>query len=618
MKWLLLLFVLTSTLTILAQGKVLQNIEGKLLDRETTTAIPFAKIYNKTTKLGTITNDEGYFKISVSGPNDDILISQIGYKNQNLLYDLKNTFQSVYLDANLQLIQEMIATPGGNYYLYVLVQKCRLNTNKVRNEGKAYYGLNTYIDTNQIELVEGFYNYTSYGYDMGKIDLKAGRLAIRPVNQEMFLSLESSKAIVQLKLFQENSYFPRNPFDMKIRNMKKNFYLNLKSKYVLDNKDSVYIIDYIPKDTSGAFFSGSIWINKSKNQVLKVTTNCQDCSNYPFLPIFPFDKIKRLDMNISKTFMESKGKMCFNHVDFQYDIEYKSLIRDTNFLYSKQAVDTLNDSLFQLLHIQTKAVLYSYDQNSTFYLPKFNFDEEMGDYRKINGMPHNSFFWENNTEDRVNDQKSKNELFFTDSSSIKDKELFNISYFGSKQGSWVLWYKEWSKNRIRFRNISGNEQASDDFKTKPTAPIIQSEKYEFEIQLFADINRYGDSINILTAAIFDPFKSYYYLPMTMATHCFINMYFDLHEIARAELQNALENDPDNFGEVYANFINNFKKTKRQFFKEVERGTNEREMNTWNSHIIKKLGIDNMALFDPFPAEPDNSDDKSKGANTFEK
>jgi|TARA_R110000737_G_scaffold122420_1_gene154344 hypothetical protein len=615
MKWIFLIFVLTSTSIILGQEK----IEGILLDRQTNQVIPFAKIYNLSAKLGTITNDEGYFKIDVSSANDVILITQIGYKKQNLLFDLKKDFQTVYLDANLQLIQEMIASPRDNSYLYELVQKCRLNTNKIKNEGKAYYGLNTFIDTNQIEFIEGFYNYSSIGYDMGKIDLKAGRLAIQPFDEKMFMSLESSKAIVQLKLFENNTYFPENPFDMKVREMKKHFYLNLKSKYLLDNKDSVYIVNYIPKDTSGNYFFGSVWINKSKNQVLKVTTNCADCGKYPFLPIFPVDEIKRLDMNITKTFIETNGKMCFNHVDFQYDMKYRSVIRDTNFLYTSQLNNKYNDSLCQILDIKTKAVLYSYDQEKTFLLPKFNFDQNVSDYRKINALPHNSFFWKNNTEDRVNSQKSKNELFFEDSSSIKDKELFNTRFYGSaKYSSSINWYKEWSKNRIRFKNMSEiqDERAGDIFKIKSETPVTQSEKYELEIQLFADINIYNDSIHILTAAIFDPFKSYYYLPMDMGTHCFINMYFDLHEIARRELQIALENDPENFEEIYTKFINNFKKTKRKFFSVVERGTKEKEMNNWNSYILQKLGIDNLALFNPFPTELENSVNKPKGANTF--
>jgi hypothetical protein len=596
MKWLFLFFFFTTTVVILAQENVKETIKGKLIDRQTTSAIPFSKIYNKTTQEGTITNDKGYFKIGVSGANDVIFITQIGYKHQNLLYDLKINFQTVYLDVNLQLIDEMIARPRNISYLCQLIQKCRLKENKMENSGKAYYELKSYIDTNQIELVEGFYNYTSIGYDMGNIALKAGRLAIRPDEGRMFMSLESSKALTQLKLFKANNYFPIGPFDMKARLMEKKFYMSLQYKYLLENKDSVYVIDYIPKDTTGNYFEGTIWINKSNEQVLKVTTNCKACATHPFLPIFPIDKILQLDMSITKTFSESNGKMCFNHVDFQYDIAYKSRIRDTNFHYTENQEAKESDSLFKFYTVKTEAVLYSYDQKKQFQLPIFSFANNTDDYRKIDGLPYSSFFWENNNEDRINNEKDKNQLFFSDGSSIGNNELFNTYFYGSEHQGFIFSFKPWSKNRIRFRNISEKEN------NRPLQVETNSQKYNLVIQLSADINTYNDSTDIITSAVFDPFTSYYKLPMNMATHCFINMYFDLHEIARRDLHRELENNPDKFDETYQEFVSNFEKSKSLYLSQTERGTNEKAMIVWNEFIRQRLSINNINLFNPFPKE----------------
>jgi hypothetical protein len=571
-------------------------MEGQLLDASTEEALPFAKIYNKTTKTGTITDNDGYFKIGVQNSEDEILISQVGYKSQNMLYDLSSDFQKIYLDARLQLIQEMIATPRDISYLCELIQKCRSNTNKVKNNGKAYYGLKTYIDSSQIELIEGFYNYTSTGYDMEKIELKAGRLAIRPDEGRMFMSMESSKAITQLSLFNDNPYFPDSPFDMKARHMQKKFFMTLKYKYLLDNNDSVYVIEYLPKDTIGTAFEGTIWINKTKFQVLKVTTNCTDCANYPFLPIFPVDEIRSLNMSITKTFTETNGKMCFNHIDFQYDIDYKSRIRDTNFIYTNLTNEILPDSLFQFFSVRTNAVLYSYDQKNQFQLPKFHFLPGTSDYRKISGLPYNSFFWKYNNEDRVNNEKEKNQLFFTDSSSIDNKALFNSYFYGSQDQGFIFTYKTWSKNRIRFRNTHEIQ------KDNPKNPVTISEKYNLSIQLFADVNTYMGESNVITAAIFDPYESYYNLPMDMATHCFINLYFDLHEIARRDLQRELEKNPANFENIYLEFMTNFEKSKSLFLYQTERGTNEKYMRIWNDFIREKLRIDNVDLFNPFQKE----------------
>ncbi|MGJ8660868.1 MAG: carboxypeptidase-like regulatory domain-containing protein [Bacteroidota bacterium] len=588
MKWIILLFVLLTSFCNLAQEKII----GKLLDRQTNNPIPFAKIYNNTTKEGTITNEEGFFKIGVKDANDEILISQIGYKTQPLIFDLKITSQTVYLDANLQILDEVIAKPRDISYLCNLIKKCRSNEKNIKKSGKAYYELTSYIDTHQIELVEGFYNYTSSGYDLGNIEMKEGRLSIHPDDGRMFMSMESSKAITQLKLFEENPYFPFSPFDMKSREMEKKFYLTLRYKYLLENLDSIYVIDYFPKDTTGEYFEGTIWINKSNYQVLKVISNCQACSIHPFLPIFPTDEIRRLDMNITKTFIESNGKMCFNHVDFQYDISYKSRARDSNFVL----LNNSNDSLYTYYDVKTKAVLYSYDQKNEFSLPKFQYTDGTSDYRKISALPYNSFFWENNNEARINDEKDKNQLFFADVNSIGNSELFTLNFNKTGYGGFIYTYKIWSKNRIQFRNSAENK--TDD----PKKPITNLEKYNLVIQFFADKNTYNDSINILTAAIFDPYQSYYHLEMDMATHCFINMYFDIHEIGRQELQKKLEANPENFDLIYTSFLTDFNNTKKSFLKQVERGTNRQGMELWNSYVVENLRIDNLGLFNPFPEE----------------
>lgn len=588
----------------MAQEKSPFILEGKLLDATSKSPIPFAKIVNKTFRTSTISNETGYFKLEVSGANDEIIVSQIGYTTQNVMYDVSIPFQLVYLEAHIQLIQEMIAMPRDISYLCHLIQKCRLSAGTEKNNGKAYYELKTYIDSSQIELIEGFYNYASVGYDVRQLDLKAGRLAIQPENGKMFMSFESSKAISQMKLFQHNDYFPMGPFEMKAREIQKKYYLNLTNKYVLDNRDSVYVIEYRPKDTTGAFFTGTIWLNKSRFQILKVTTNCTDCANYPFVPIFPVDKILKLDLHITKTFQENKGKMCFNHVDFQYNLDYKSIRRDSTFFYHQPITDSTPDSLLEIFQIKTNAVLYSCDFHSQFNLPKFKFGENVSDYRKINGLPYDSFFWENNTENRVNAQKKSNQLFFTDSSSVRDKELFNFYFYGKHKLAFIYWYREWSNNRIRFRNVSETEMEPDlnPSAAKPMAPILNVDKYDLVVQLFADRSTYNDSTHVITATIFDPFESYYNLPMDMATHCFINMYFDLHEIARRELQQALEKDLEHFDEIYNQFMKKFEKTKRQFLNDVERGTKEEKMITWNHFICAQLGIDNLDLFNPFPKE----------------
>lgn len=80
------------------------------------------------------------------------------------------------------------------------------------------------------------------------------------------------------------------------------------------------------------------------------------------------------------------------------------------------------------------------------------------------------------------------------------------------------------------------------------------------------------------------------------------MCFDLCEIERRKLENELKScmkDVKQFDKIYQDLETRFQFQKTQYFKEVDRGTNEQEMKKWNDYIDEALEINNIALFKPF-------------------
>ena len=131
------------------------------------------------------------------------------------------------------------------------------------------------------------------------------------------------------------------------------------------------------------------------------------------------------------------------------------------------------------------------------------------------------------------------------------------------------------------------------------------DQYDLVVKIYVDINSYKDSTNILTSTIFDPYESYYYLPMDSKTHCFVNLYFDLCEIERRKLEESLRAEKNNIhriNEVYNNFLKEFEDKKYSYFKATQRGTNESEMQKYNTIVNEQLGIDNIKLFEPYKSE----------------
>jgi CarboxypepD_reg-like domain len=583
MKLKLTFLILVIAQFVFGQGGNI-TIEGRILDKTTQAPVPYANIFNRTLQKGTISNDEGYFRLEMKGVRDSILISFIGYKAQYINLQEHTKSYTVLMEESALLLGQVVVTPKLNAYLFELVANCKKNPSKVRKSAKAYYELKSYRDTAQVELVEGFYNIGIHGYDIDRLQLKAGRLAMQPLGNRYFASMESSMAITLSKLMEKNPSYPTSPLDLTRKAMMKNYYLYLGKKYLSEGADSVYVIDFEPIARTGRFYEGTIWVNKTKNNVLKINLRCKDCKQHPFLPMFPTDSISNVSLNITMTFTPVDGGMVFNHVDFIYAIKYKSR--------PGQAHE-------QIFTVKTQAVLYAFDFTQQFELPKIEYASNTfrgRDYRLINAMPYNDFFWENNDEYKLNERNNLNKNFFESPASLTNKIIFKQSSQFKRTGLLEHPFVHWSSNRVKFREVVED--------TSQTGPLggFNSEKYKLAVKIFVDINRYNDSTDIRTATIFDPYESYYYLPIDNKAMCFINLFFDFCEINRRKLEaslKAVRHDPEQLKAVQAAFDIDFEAQKKEILKTMEHGTKEAEVLKWNDYVRGQLGIDNALIFKPF-------------------
>lgn len=583
MKFALLLLLVISGSFAFAQELNEIEIEGKVLSAETNEPLPYLQIYNRTTKKGTISNADGYFRISISSISDSILITELGYKRQLVALKTDIKYYLVYIEPAEVALEEVLITPKDDSYLFEMIRKCKKNESSGSNTAKAYYELKSYQDTTQIELVEGFYNATLNGSDVADLHLKAGRLAIQPYENRLFTSQASSRAITQLKLAEENDYFPKTPISVSKREAEKKFYLTLDYSYLDEKNDSIYVIHYGPKKGSEDCFSGDLWMNITHYRLEKITMNCSNCSVHPFLPLFPVDSISNVDLSITKSFIPIDGKMLFNNVHFTYSVDYKSRAGKTEEMsYS----------------IKTNAILYAYDFKNAFTLPKFTLLSNIDDYRKINAFPYNDFFWKFNDEYRLNDSENRNEQFFSNPESVTNATFFKpqggAEFTGNKKrGFFEHPFVHWSTNRIVLKEMIA------DSATLNTVNGIKAEMYHLDVKVFADLDSYSDSTVLLTETIIDPYTTYYYLPMDNTGNCFVNMYFDLCEIERRKWVASLnpnELSASLYEEKYAEFNTRLEKQQQLFLKETERGTNRKQFEKWNALIKEELQIDNMDLF----------------------
>src|SRR5690606_468454 len=110
-----------------------------------------------------------------------------------------------------------------------------------------YFELKTFIDSQQTELLEAYYNLNLIDYNIKKLHLKAGRFALKEVNQTNFISIESSRAIVLLNLYSRNQYYPFSPTEFNKKKLHRNFRITLEKRYFDNEQNTIYVLNYFPR-----------------------------------------------------------------------------------------------------------------------------------------------------------------------------------------------------------------------------------------------------------------------------------------------------------------------------------------------------------------------------------
>lgn len=567
------------------------NVQGQLIDGQTKAYLPYAHVYNLRTKTGSVTDENGFFGFEGSRLGDTLSVSFIGYHSKNIIINSDEYLTIELKENNLQL-SELTLEYDNSDYLYELISDCRKNKSKVKAEGKAYYELHSYRGNNQVELVESFYNAEITGYDLKNLKLKVGRLGVQvDENGGTLASLESSKAILRLKLIEDSENFYENPLQLSYRQLKKYYDLNVFKTYK-ENTDEMMVIRFLPKSEKFDVFSGMVWVNKTTKQVHKMSLECEDCRKHPFIVTANNDrKIDHMDLEIIKTFEPKDGGMVLNHIDFKYTMSY----------LSRQ----------NKMQARTQVLVHIYNFDETFNLPfynSFNEPRHNQDYREIGEAPYNSFFWENHDEFSVFDKGNENKTYFNHPNTIQGEQyLHQFRISGGKESEFFEHPSfTWSKKRLRFAEARKEDSTKVNFDDKTYKYYggdyngqFKSDMYKFYGKIYLDRNEYKNQIHITLESIFDSSRSYYKLPVDWKVQVFVNMYFDLVEIEKRKLEeliNQSDKTIETINTLYTASEFRLNETHKRYLKEMRRGEDREAMEKWSKHILNELKINNMEAF----------------------
>lgn len=103
------------TTTMAQTEKGLSSAEGWVIDDITSQALPYVNIYFQNTSIGTISDEDGKYKIKTRNHNDTLVFSMMGYHDVKVFVEHGKKYSLIVrLEEDTQLLDEVVISPTEN------------------------------------------------------------------------------------------------------------------------------------------------------------------------------------------------------------------------------------------------------------------------------------------------------------------------------------------------------------------------------------------------------------------------------------------------------------------------------------------------------------------------
>lgn len=536
----------------------------KIIGEDTKGPIKYCLVISGMTKETYLSNTVGIVKISDVFETDTLTFIRFGYKRiSKAVSDIIKT-NEIYLPlASQDDLDNSVSTTEIELYSYVREASKKLWKKPVTN-CRTYLDFTTSMDGIDIEMSRFYYNTLLQGSKILNITLKSGRVGLVS-NKNGFANLTPSLALLKFSPVHDSRVFPFTPLQSGLDGDALDLW-NFKQIDARMGK-GVIGIKFTPKNPNDDnLFRGEIWINKTNHEIQNLKLTIPDARIHPFVSGIS-DSIAHVSIETNYHFTDyesTEGLLDF--IDYAYSLDY---IPQKEFpSISKR--------------ITTKGVLHFYDIDNPFFIPKLKYTEDLDDYLKAAIFPFDSYFWENTSglvlceeqKEKLNDiltsgigynySNSKNEA------ALKDKLIKQYSVIYDKNS-----YLDLDPNII-----------SDSIRA------------DLSVYLYLDINTYNHLITHQTLTILDHLKTRFSLEYSKQNLVFQNIYFDLCEIVRLNLDEKLSilNSVEEMNQAHEAALQDIHSITAKFKSETNYGADIHSLKKWNDLVLQRTGVDNFAVF----------------------
>lgn len=495
---------------------------GTILDAEKKQPLPFVSIQIKGTNLGTISSEEGVFRLNVSTniKSDTLVFSSLGFEKKKVPFsDLKKNPIVVLKPSSIRLAEVMVVEKDPKLLFrkfYSIIKKYRKS--EYEYTGNVYFSLMSFSDSTPVEIVESFHNANfSKKAVLSDFEMKMGRFGHD--NETHFYSLNTSDLAKNYDLYtlENTTPLPLWPGKMTLRNLKR--YYTIEARSSKTGNYTTY--SFVPRSEAD-FFSGNIIVDNSTNEILELVLLINEPKKSPLTPIDPEHKLKfeKLEMRFV---YNSQNINHIKYITFNYDIKY----------YSHN----------QVKDISTESVFLLYLENNTFVSPIFTKEPNIrNDYERILAVGFDSLFWTRNYHLPLSDKTISMFEYLS-----KHGSIVNFEHGAINDSPKILNFSliEWNKNRrIRWEDFNHDSKEFNIKENRINATgnlHAPSDLYNFDFIMMVNPivdteceNRYVSKL------FFNINESYYFLEKKGYELALANILFDMFYVEKLKLDSTLK------------------------------------------------------------------------------
>nr|WP_320119380.1 carboxypeptidase-like regulatory domain-containing protein [uncultured Marinifilum sp.] len=327
-----------------------RNISGKIADSSNKKALPYASVGIRGKHIGTISNQDGEFTLSISSNNitDTLVFSYVGYKNSEIpISKITNKPIQISLKENFISLQEVIIRSNDPLALiHAAVNNISENYPQMPTNLTSFYRESVLKNNKYMIYLESVLDIYKNSYSNNNLKDRVKLFKSRKIYDVTRLDTISFKlkggikACLQLDIAKNLPEF----LDPEFMNF---FHYRLADISTFNNK-SVYIIEFQPKpNLNTPMFKGKIFIETNNLAIVRAEfgyerNRLSELKNQFIVKGNAKTKVKPLIVNYVISYRKINDKYYFNHAlgNLKFKVKNKKKLFSNNFSTSFEMATT--------------------------------------------------------------------------------------------------------------------------------------------------------------------------------------------------------------------------------------------------------------------------------------